>query len=47
LGDGGSGGDVSQTICLVWPQTSILMISDSQVARVTGVSHWQWVLFCF
>jgi hypothetical protein len=30
----------SQTICPGWPQTVILLISASQVARSTGVSHW-------
>jgi hypothetical protein len=29
-----------RTICLAWLQTTILPISASQVARVTGVSHW-------
>jgi hypothetical protein len=32
------GDGVSQTICLGWPQTSILPISASQVARITGRS---------
>jgi hypothetical protein len=31
---------VSWTICLNWPQTAILLISASQVARITGVRHW-------
>jgi hypothetical protein len=31
---------VLQTICLDWPWTVILLISASQVARITGVSHW-------
>jgi hypothetical protein len=30
---------VSQTICPIWPQTLILPISVSQVARITYVSH--------
>jgi hypothetical protein len=30
---------VSQTLCPGWPQTSILPISASQVARITGTSH--------
>jgi hypothetical protein len=30
---------VSQTICLDWPQTSILLILASQVARITGIRH--------
>jgi hypothetical protein len=28
------------TICPIWLQTSILLISASWVARITGVSHW-------
>jgi hypothetical protein len=31
---------VWKTICLGWPQTTILPTSASQVARITGVSHW-------
>jgi hypothetical protein len=31
---------VSQTICLGWLRTAILKFSASQVARITGVSHW-------
>jgi hypothetical protein len=31
---------VSQTLCLGWFQTSILLISASWVAGITGVSHW-------
>jgi hypothetical protein len=30
----------SRTICPGWPQTLILTISASQVARIIGVSHW-------
>jgi hypothetical protein len=30
---------MSQTICLSWPQTMILLISASQIARITGMSH--------
>jgi hypothetical protein len=30
---------VLQTICLGWPWTTILLISASWVARITGVSH--------
>jgi hypothetical protein len=30
---------VLQTICLDWLQTSILLISASEVARIIGVSH--------
>jgi hypothetical protein len=29
-----------RTICLGWPQTLILPISASQVARIIGMSHW-------
>jgi hypothetical protein len=31
---------VSWTICPCWLQTTILLISVSWVARITGVSHW-------
>jgi hypothetical protein len=31
---------VSWTICPDWPQTSILLISASQVARIKSMSHW-------
>jgi hypothetical protein len=31
---------VLQTICLGWPWPTVLQISASQVARMTGVSHW-------
>jgi hypothetical protein len=34
-------GGVSQTICLGWPQTMILQISASPVARITNVGHQQ------
>jgi hypothetical protein len=27
------------TICLCWPWTLILLISASQVPRITGISH--------
>jgi hypothetical protein len=27
-----------------WPQISILLISASQIARITGVSHWNPVV---
>jgi hypothetical protein len=30
---------VSRTICPGWPQTLILLLSASQVAGITGVSH--------
>jgi hypothetical protein len=33
------GDRVSGTISLSWPQTLILLISTSQVARITGMSH--------
>jgi hypothetical protein len=28
-------------ICPGWPQTSVLLISASQVGRITGVSPWR------
>jgi hypothetical protein len=28
--------------CLGWLWTLILQISVSQVARITGLSHWDW-----
>jgi hypothetical protein len=31
--------EVSWSICLCWLQTTILPISASQVARITGMSH--------
>jgi hypothetical protein len=31
---------VSPTICPGCPWTAILLISASQVARITGMSHW-------
>jgi hypothetical protein len=43
-------GRVSRTICLGWPQTAVFLISASQVARITGVSHFHLsccFLFCF
>jgi hypothetical protein len=38
----------SWSICLGWPQTSIILISASWIAGITGVSHWclAW-LGCF
>jgi hypothetical protein len=33
------GNGVSSVICLGWPQSAILLISSSQVARITGMSH--------
>jgi hypothetical protein len=38
---------VSQTICPGWLETSILLISASWVARITGMSHWHWAQVCF
>jgi hypothetical protein len=38
---------VSRTICPGWPQTMILPISASQVARITSVSHWRPAYFYF
>jgi hypothetical protein len=32
--------EISWTFSPGWPQISILLISASQVARITGVSHW-------
>jgi hypothetical protein len=40
---------VSQTICPVWLQTRILLISASQVARIKGVSHQrllEYIILC-
>jgi hypothetical protein len=34
-----TGDDVSRNICIGWPQTSILLISAIQVARITDMSH--------
>jgi hypothetical protein len=34
------GDGVSQTVCWGWPWSVILPIWTSQVARITGVSHW-------
>jgi hypothetical protein len=31
---------VSQTICLGWLWTTILLVSASWVARITGMSQW-------
>jgi hypothetical protein len=31
--------EVSRNFCLGWPQTMILLISASQVAKITGLSH--------
>jgi hypothetical protein len=35
--------------CTGWPQTMILLISASQVAVITDVNHWVWLVkhFCF
>jgi hypothetical protein len=37
---------ILQTVCPVWLQTSILLISASWAARFTGVSHWRGSGFC-
>jgi hypothetical protein len=29
-----------RTVCPGWPQTAILPISISQIARITGMNHW-------
>jgi hypothetical protein len=33
--------------CLGWPQTAILLISASQVARIVGVNHWHPAILHF
>jgi hypothetical protein len=38
---------VSLTICLGWPLISILLISVSEVARITGVNHQHPAFFDF
>jgi hypothetical protein len=38
---------VSQTFSLDWPPTVILLILASQVARITGLSHWHPALIFF
>jgi hypothetical protein len=35
------GDGVLQTICLNWPETAILLVSASKVARITGMIHQQ------
>jgi hypothetical protein len=35
------------TICPGWTRISSLLISASQVARITGVSHWCWTWSVF
>jgi hypothetical protein len=43
--DGDHWDGVSQTFfCLGCPRTSILLISATQVARITGVSHSVWLI---
>jgi hypothetical protein len=37
---------VSWTICLSWPPAMMLLISASQVTRITGVSHQGPFLSC-
>jgi hypothetical protein len=39
------GDKVSQTICQDWPQTTILPIFTSQIASITGMSHWKLAQF--
>jgi hypothetical protein len=34
------GDRVSRNICPGWPQIVILLISASQVARITGMNYW-------
>jgi hypothetical protein len=36
-----------QNTCLGWPGTKILLMSDSQVVRITSVSHWCPALMSF
>jgi hypothetical protein len=36
-----------RTICPGWPQTMILPISISQVARLIGVRHWHPAIIPF
>jgi hypothetical protein len=38
---------VSRTFCLGWPVTAALLISASQVAGITGVSHQCLALFFY
>jgi hypothetical protein len=47
LCDGFFGDRVFQTICPGWLRTSVLWISASWIARITGVSHQRlaWHLF--
>jgi hypothetical protein len=37
------GDEGSWTICRGWPQTAILLISDSQVGRIISVIHGTWL----
>jgi hypothetical protein len=37
---------ISWTVCLGWPQTVILPISPSQVARITIINHWRPMRCC-
>jgi hypothetical protein len=41
------GDGFSQNIYPGWSQTLILLISASQVARITGMSHWHLAVECF
>jgi hypothetical protein len=38
---------VSWTICPGWLRTEILLISASQIARITGMNHFAWLLSPF
>jgi hypothetical protein len=38
------GNGVLRSICTDWPQTLTILISASQVARITGMSHWYVVV---
>jgi hypothetical protein len=37
------GWDGVSLICLGWPGTAILLISDSQVAEIIGMSYCTWL----
>jgi hypothetical protein len=43
----GEGGGRSHKL-FAWPETSILQISASHIARITGMSHWRpGFVLCF
>jgi hypothetical protein len=39
--------EVSETICLGWSQALALLVSASQVARITGMNHECLVIIIF